>query len=174
MCRLYSSTYPSMPGTEIRVLWKSSLIYLCFDVTAVSSIESLWYCWSLVSHKPGSVMSAPPPTSLTFSAHSISRRVSQLAKGITSKFLQTPDVFTGSTQREETFSILCKHLSDKSLCHGGDTSLEWVKGLHSSAFLSACRVYSWKSMHCVEFPNFFKSVNCRIGQAQYEVEILSG
>lgn len=81
-------------------------------------------------HKPGSVMSAPPPTLLTFLAHSNSRRVSQLAKGITSKFLQTPDVFKGSTQREETFSILCKHLLDKSLCHGGDISLEWVKGLH--------------------------------------------
>lgn len=49
VCRLYSSTYPSMPGTEIRVLWKSSLIYLCFNVTAVSSIESFWYCWPLVS-----------------------------------------------------------------------------------------------------------------------------
>lgn len=122
--------------TEVRFLWKSSLIYLCLNAAAVSSLQSLWYCWPLVSlvttHDLSCLHPLPPASIkafLLFWHIEILGEWHSLPKGLPANPCKL-QMFSQAAHSEETFSIPCKHLSDKSLCHGGDTSLEWVKWLH--------------------------------------------
>lgn len=70
--------------------------------------------------------SVTPPACLLFE---ILGECHSLPKGLPANPCKL-QMFSQAAHSEETFPIPCKHLSDKSLCHGGATSLELVKWLH--------------------------------------------
>lgn len=140
ICMKVLSPCPSIHAwrTLMRVYWshfsQAGLIYLCLRAGMVRGLQNFWPQQCLLQSGPCQVFFfllfffVFQKSLLTLQPHWNSKRVlHSLPRGL----LVNPcklQMFSQAACSEETSPIPCKHLSDKSLRHGGDNrSLEGVK-----------------------------------------------